>query len=130
MDDQLKDLEQRVSRLEAAYSSPAAAGTQLTAPLRVVDAHGRPLAVIDVYAYQNTPYLSLFNSAGGKGVTLSATPQGGAVVISNAAGATVAVLSAGPDGGDLWLHDKEGELIAAIGMEAGAAHLRIYDPKG
>src|SRR5436305_1714387 len=121
MEDQLKDLEQRISRLEAAYGSPAAAGTQVTAPLRVVDAQGRPVAVIDVYAYDNTPYLALLNPAGGEVVRLIATPQGGGVAITNATGATVAVLSAGPDGGDLWLHDKDGELIAAIGMEAGAA---------
>src|SRR5437764_940304 len=129
MEDHLKDLEQGVSRLEAAFGT-ATAGTQVTAPLRVVDAHGRPVAVIDVYAYDNTPYLTLLSPEGREAVRLIVAPEGGGVAITNATGATVAVLSAGSDGGDLWLHDKDGELVAALCTDRSGTHLRIYDRDG
>lgn len=104
MEERLREIEQRLKRLEEAASQsrvPALSGDEavisLATPLRLVNAAGA--AVLELSAGADGGMIRINSAAGKSVIELSADVDGGLVCINNAAGDFRVVLGNGPHGG-------------------------------
>ena len=117
MEDIIRELQERVQRLEATVAELRAnsvarnkGGTQVTAPFEVADAEGKIL--LKLSSDCDGGYIAITGLDGKANVTLGCLPTGGFIDIHHTVSGRLAMtLVATEEGGNIEITDKDGNYI-------------------